>query len=46
MRNAAAVAEIRSLRGKLSQAEIARRFGVSKSCVGGIIYRKTWKHVP
>lgn len=39
------VREIRSLHASLSYAQIAKRFGVSKTVVAYIQRRKTWRHV-
>lgn len=36
------IREIRSLEGKLSQEEIAKRFGVTRVNINNIILRKTW----
>jgi hypothetical protein len=37
------VREIRALHGKLSQAEIARRYGLKPTVIGGILRRRSWK---
>lgn len=39
------VLEIISLRGKLTQREIAKRFGMSQASVGHIMIGTTWKHL-
>lgn len=39
------VVEIRRLRRTLSQRRIARRYGVSRSCISGVLGSKNWKHV-
>ncbi len=39
------VIEIRSLAGTMSQATIARKFGVSQVNINDIIHRKIWRHV-
>jgi DNA-binding transcriptional regulator YiaG len=40
------VLKIRAMRGSISQSEIAARFGVTKSTVGHIQTRRTWRHLP
>jgi len=40
------IPEIRSLSGKMSQARIAERFGVSQTMVSKIILRKCWASIP
>jgi hypothetical protein len=42
----ASVAEIRSLRGKVTQKNLAIRFGVGGSQIQRIMTRKAWRHVP
>jgi hypothetical protein len=37
--------EIRSLKGKTPQSALAKRFGVSPSCIQSIHDGKTWKHI-
>lgn len=39
------VKEILTLNGKLTQAEIGRRFGVCRHTVGKILTGKNWKHI-
>lgn len=41
------VLEIRDIRETttLSLNNIARMFGVSKGCISGIVYKRTWKHL-
>lgn len=39
------VREIRALHGKLTQWEIAHRYGVSQAAIWSILARQTWKHV-
>lgn len=39
------VREIRRLAGSVTQAELAKRFGVAACVIGFVIHRKTWKHV-
>lgn len=39
------VREMRSLQGRLSHGEIARRFGVHRATVRGILYGLRWKHL-
>lgn len=39
------VKHVRRLRGKLSQSEIALKFGVSRGCISGILSGSTWRHV-
>jgi DNA-binding XRE family transcriptional regulator len=39
------VREIRSLAGQLTQKEMARRYRVSRTAIGNIIRRKTWRHL-
>lgn len=41
-----AVLEIRSGRLRLSQREMAERFGVSRRAIQFVIARRTWRHVP
>ena len=43
---AAQVLQIRSLRGRKTQAEIADMFAITESNVRHICTRKTWRHVP
>ena len=45
--NEVAVREIREmhLTGRFDLAEIAARYGVTPSCIGYVVNRKTWKHV-
>jgi hypothetical protein len=42
---ASQVAEIRALAGQLSQAKIARRFGIARATVGDILTERTWRKV-
>lgn len=39
------VKAIRASRG-LSQSELARRYGVSKSAIADILHRRNWQHIP
>lgn len=39
------VREVRSLVGKVSQAELARRLGVTHGAIQGVVHRRTWRHV-
>lgn len=41
----ALVTEIRALKGKLPQREIAARYGVSQSSIGHIMTGRTWRHL-
>lgn len=43
--NEQSVREIRRLRGVTSQAELGRRFGVSKQAIGFVQRRVVWRHV-
>lgn len=40
--NEVAVAQIRSLEGKVTNTELARRFGVSRGAIRQVILRQTW----
>jgi len=40
----ASVARIRALGGRVTQAKLAARFGVSPSCIGLILRRERWSH--
>lgn len=39
------VAEIRSLRGRISQRTLAKRYGVNKSTINSLLNGHSWKHV-
>lgn len=39
------VAEIRSLRGKVSRRELAVRYGVGRSTIDNVIDQTTWRHL-
>ena len=39
------VREILGLRGKETQASLAKRFGVSPGCIQGIMDRRNWRHI-
>jgi hypothetical protein len=39
------VSEIRAMGGTMMQREIARKYGVSASCISSILRRKTWGHL-
>jgi hypothetical protein len=39
------VRDIRSARGTASHSAIAKRFGVAKETVSGILSGRTWRHV-
>lgn len=39
------VLEIRSLVGKFTNADLASRYGVSKTCISNIRTRTKWAHV-
>jgi hypothetical protein len=41
----AQVRKIRALQGRHIYGTIAAMFGVSKTCIGGIIRRETWKNI-
>lgn len=41
----AQILEIRALKGKLFQREIAEIYGVSKTLISNVHSRKTWKHI-
>lgn len=45
---AAMVQQIRAMydAGNISQTKLGEQFGINQTCVGAIIRRKTWKHVP
>ena len=40
-----AVIQIRDLAGAVTQTELARRFGVSQSCIWYVLKAETWKHI-
>src|SRR5580692_9472058 len=42
----AAVREIRSLKGQMSQDKLSRRFGVSRRAIGFVLTRRTWNVPP
>lgn len=41
----AQVADIRSLEGRVTQREIAARFGVHLTCINKVLRGRSWKHV-
>jgi len=43
--NPSMVREIRSLRGKVSQSALGRRFGVPQTAISAVQLGKTWQHV-
>lgn len=36
---------VRYAAGGITLRELAERYGLGKGCIGGVVYRRTWKHV-